>query len=220
MKAFSAATLIIAVGCGGITSIDDGADAATSAAPEQQLSGLLPTWCPQICAKLSQCNSARVDVTCVNDCSQAMSNEFLGRGSSCAQLGLDFVTCVDHATCSDLANAQICEPNATTLNATCGTNSTSPPPTANSTGSTVTCQTATVSVPSANAAVGATVCDSTETDCSDRHTYRITCTNQGNDSISCECYLDNSAQMSFTTTGTNCPTNAVVNSACEWQLVQ
>lgn len=220
MKTFLAATLIMASACGGTTSLDDG-DAATAAPAEQRLRTLLPAWCPLICSKLTQCQSPGVDTNCQAQCSQFVTEEYLGQGDACAQLGLDFVNCVDSASCADLASSSNCAPDSSKRSAVCSSytsDSSQAAPGPDTSAPTVTCQSGGGLATTSPVPVGSLVCDTTRTQCSDGHTYHVACINQGDGIVACSCYLDGLLQTTFPVGGTGCPVSSVVSSYCGWQL--
>ena len=214
MRSLIFGTLIITCGCGGSV------DTPASVKPEQQLTSLVPTWCPQICAKLSQCMASGTDTGCATDCTDDLNREFIGHGDACAQFGLDLVSCLNNASCNDIANnSQICDPNATAEAVACGSGAGSDASAgANPTGPAVSCQSGGGLATAGNVPIGSIICDNSYTACSDGHTYEFSCVNQGNNQLGCTCYLDSTSQATFITTGTTCPSVQIVDAACGWQL--
>ena len=223
--------VIVTSGCGGSVELSvigdtpDGGQAAggstatNGAPPEQKLSSLLADWCPQICAKLIQCLTPGIDSTCETDCNSAIKREFLGRGDACAQYGLDFVNCLNSASCNQVNNDQVCDPYTPAEGIACGSGTgVNPPPSTNPPMPAVTCQSQSGLAAAGNPPIGSTVCDNSYSDCNDGHTYRFSCVNQGNNQLGCTCYWDGAPQTPFVTSGTGCPPMQAMDTACGWQL--
>lgn len=231
MKALILAICVATISCGGAIETSNNSDAGpsgtlsgdTSSAtpPEQQLSTSLLTWCTQICTKLVQCQAPGTDSTCGSECTKTVGNAFPGRGDTCAQFGLDFINCLNNASCTDLANTneKVCDPTSTAASVACGSGATdAAAPGPNPTSTAVNCQSGSGMASAGSPPIGATVCQNTSSGCTDGHTYGVNCLNEGNNQLACTCFLDGSSEYAFTTTGTSCPNVQVVNSACGWQL--
>ena len=189
---------------------------------EQQLSTSLPSWCPQICAKMLQCQAPGTDSNCVSDCTSTVTKEFIGHGNTCAQYGLNLMNCLNGATCSDLTGQNsVCNPNTTAQEIACGNGDldasvpdASPPPYP-----VVTCQSGSgMATGGGPVPIGATVCQNNVTGCTDGHSYSLDCINAGNNQLTCTCYRDGAMGVTFGTGGTSCPYVSLVNAYCGWQL--
>ncbi len=220
---------IVVFGCGGnvdMTAIADasqngGASGASSPTPpEQQLRNSLASLCSQVCSKLMQCPEGYGNQDCKAGCIDSISQEFLGRGDTCAKAGLDFMACVNGASCSDLDNnPNVCNIDAA-LSACSSPNAVDAgPPNSNSTAATVTCRLGTGSASVGGTPVGSVVCENSASDCSDGHTYSFTCTSTTSGLNNCVCYLDGQMGNTFSASGVACPDVDLVNTACGWHLV-
>jgi hypothetical protein len=195
---------------------------ATSA--QQQLGTKLQTWCPEICQTLSQCPQGScscqgdvcscVDVpdpaTCPAECQSAVSEEFLGHGEACAELGLTYVDCLSAMACQILSgSSSACVPDGSVQATVC-----SPPPPAGG----VNCgQGWGTGVSEPVTTPGALVCEQQWEACSDGHVYRVSCYYAGAGQLSCSCLVDGVAQRGFASSA-SCPPSQEVNAACGWQL--
>ncbi len=222
---------VLTLGCGGtidLSNSDAGTNGSrggvtpTAPAPEQQVSTSLPSWCPQICAKLLQCQSPGTDSNCVSDCNSTVSKEFLGHGNTCAQFGLNFMNCLNSATCSELNNPNgMCNIGTTAEEVACGYGDldasvpdANPPPYP-----VVTCQSGSgLASGGGNVPIGATVCQNNVNGCTDGHSYSIDCVYEGNNQSTCTCYRDGSTGATFSTGGASCPYVGLINTYCGWQL--
>ena len=241
MKQLILVVYVTIVGCGGVTEMSNNGDAgpggtSSATSPEQQLSASLSSWCPQICAKLIQCQAPGIDSTCVSECNDSVGKDFLGRGDACAQYALNFMNCLNSASCADLANGNsgACDLSSSASDNACGrlttypdmptSNATVPDasaPTSNPTGPIVSCQSGSGMSSVGSPPIGATVCQNNLSGCTDGHTYGVTCSNAGNNQLTCACYRDGlAAQVSFDVAGSSCPSVQIVNSACGWQLAR
>ena len=224
---------LLIVGCGGtieLSSGDAGTDGTrgggttTAPPPEQQLSTSLPSWCTQICAKMVQCQTPGTDSTCATECNTATSNWFSGHGNACAQLGLDFMNCLNNSTCSDLSNGSTaCNPNTTAAQVACGTGDVDASVSVNDSGAPpytlVTCQSGSgMGIAGGSIPIGATVCQSNANNCTDGYSYSIDCVYAGNNQSTCTCYRDGVMGVTFSTSGTSCPNVTLTNAYCGWQL--
>ncbi len=223
---------LFVLACSGAT--DGGSPCLSS---EQQLGNSLPTWCPEICTKLVQCNAESSQSSCESDCHKDVASEFLGKGNACAQLGLDFMSCASGSSCDALLQNKLspCLPSNDAIDSACpGDSSTTPLPPANTTGSTpppdggnstvpdptsggVTCSSGAHMIASI-AAPGNMVCDAERTDCSDGNSYRVTCIYQASGTETCTCFPDGLSRGPFDYSGTYCPDVTVINSMCGWNL--
>ena len=221
------ATCLSLFGCGAITDITAISDAGSG---EQQLTGSLSTWCDQVCTKLNQCDPNTSSSKCPLDCSRDISREFLGHGDVCAQIGVDVMKCALAATCADIVASSLgdlCFTNPAAQSAACGSVTNAPPanttsPGPNPTQPVVACRSGAGMGSAGNVPIGSLICSNSASDCSDTHSYEVSCTNVGNALMTCTCIRDGLNQSTFNATydasGLGCPNVQIVNVACGWQL--
>jgi hypothetical protein len=226
MKSLIVLINVVVLGCGGnvdMTAITDGSQDGGipgTISPEQQLRNSLASWCAQVCSKLTQCPALHGYPNCEGECSDSISNEFLGRGDTCAKAGLDFMACLIGASCSDLDNnPNVCDIDAA-LSACSSPNAVDAgPPNTSSTAATVACRSSAGSASTGITAVGSVVCENFASDCSDGHTYSFACTSTASGLNSCVCYVDGQMGNTFSASGVACPDVDLVNTACGWHLL-
>jgi hypothetical protein len=153
-------------------------------------------------------------VTCSAECRDAMSEQFLGHGEPCAQLGLTYVACLSAVTCDALTASG--DPPCVPDYAAC--EPTAQPPSAG-----IVCPGGSGAAVGGGTGItpGTLVCELQRDGCSDGHAYRVSCTYLGPaQQVSCSCYLDGLPQTSFlwTAGGSYCPLVQDVNNGCGWQL--
>ncbi len=191
---------------------------------EQTLGTTLQTWCPEICQTLAECPpvpcSCQGDVcscvdvpdpvTCSAECQSGMTDEFLGHGEACAELGIAYLGCISAMACQALTGSTPpCAPDSSVQAAAC-----SPPPPAGS----VSCPQGWGTGSSGPSTTpGALVCEEQWEACTDGHVYRISCYSTGSAELSCSCLVDGVVKGGFAASG-SCPLLGGVNAGCGWQL--
>jgi hypothetical protein len=187
-------------------------------AAEQQIVDSLQTWTAQSCAKLFTCTSVGDSVTCQAGLAVGVSAVFLGKGDACAQLGLDYMNCLDGLACNQMVAGAVgpCMPDSQQLALSCaaGSSTTTSEPGA----PLVNCTSADMQAADSTD-VGAIVCNSKVSDCDDGHAYSLLCIYQGPGVSVCACSQDGSFKSVFTTDVSQCPSVDIVNGACGWNLV-
>ena len=189
-----------------------------SGAAEQQLVDSLQTWTAQSCAKLSSCSAVGDSVTCQAGIAVGVSALFVGKGEACAQLGLEYMNCLDSLACDQMVAGAVgsCMPDSQKLAVSCATGSSTT--TSDPGAPLVNCTAADVYVADGSD-VGAIVCNSKVSNCDDGHAYSLLCIYQGPGESICTCSQDGSFKSVFTTDVAQCPSVDIVNAACGWNLV-
>lgn len=225
--------------------------ASDNQTPEEKLSAELSARCTSICSWATQCTPPPCDCTgdscgctqkidastCPADCEKSLG-AYSGKGDVCANAGLTILTCLSGASCANIFQSSLCQPDDATR-AACASDSSSSAPGvdstssgvagsastgsggASSTGAAVTCQSGSGAgvAGSANNAGSFVSCEQTYADCSDGHSYDAICVVNMQNASACSCFVDNTAQITFTPSVT-CPDLAEINARCGWSLHQ
>lgn len=188
-----------------------------SGAAEQQIVDSLQTFTSQNCAKLSSCSAVGDSVTCQAGIAVGVSAIFLGKGEACAQLGLEYMNCLDSLACDQMVAGAVgtCMPDSQKLAASCATGSSTT--TSDPTAQLINCTSADVSAADSSE-VGAIVCNAKVSNCDDGHAYSLMCIYQAPGTSICACSQDGSFKSVFTTDVSQCPSVDIVNAACAWNL--
>jgi len=182
-------------------------------AAEQQIVDSLQRWTAQSCAKLSSCSAVGDSVTCQAEIAVGVSAIFLGKGEACAQLGLEYMSCMDSLACDQMVAGAVgtCMPDSQKLAASCamGSSTTTSDPGA----ALVNCTSGEASSLESSD-VGAIVCNTKVSNCDDGHAYSLLCIYQAPGVSMCACSQDGSFRSVFTTDVSECPSVDIVNAAC------
>ena len=189
-----------------------------SGAAEQQIADSLQTWTEQSCTKLSSCSAVGDSATCQAGIAIGVSAIFLGKGEACAQLGLEYMNCLDSLACDQMVAGAVgsCMPDSQKLAVSCAMGSST---TTSDPGAALVNCTSGDAYAADGSDVGATVCNSKDSDCDDGHTYSLLCIYQAPGASICTCSQDGSFKSVFTTDVSQCPSVDIVNAACGWNLV-
>lgn len=188
-----------------------------SGAAEQQIVDSLQTWTAQSCTKLSSCSAVGDSATCQAGIAIGVSAIFLGKGEACAQLGLDYMNCLESLACDQMVEGAVgtCMPDSQKLAVSCttGVSTTTLDPGA----ALVNC--AAADAYSADGTdVGAILCNSKVSDCDDGRAYSLMCIYQAPGASICACSQDGAFKSVFATDVSQCPSVDIVNAACGWNL--
>jgi hypothetical protein len=203
MKRILLALLLpVATGC----LIDNDLAEHDDVSAETRISNEKDDWCAAACEKLSGCDGEAVTGDCPAECRSYLEKEFLDHGEACAQAGVEFMECIENATCQNLMVPDSCALSQA-QEAACDEDDTPPTP-----GGPVNCN----GHSSQGIAPGATTfeCGTEATDCSDGHTYSSHCVEGTDGHGECTCSIDGNITSSFELAELVCPTEAAVVTAC------
>jgi len=236
---------LTAGGCAGKNTV-----AGTEKTEAEQLESSIPGWCASTCQRISRCGGdVEVDPSCPSQCQREMGR-YTNGVARCVELGEKFKDCVDGLTCKDFdenaecvlseANEQLCPENDSSIDVggsdptgpvsgpvigSGGTVSSGGAPTVGGgapTSGPVRCNGnyGTGGGASGESPSSAVTCEEGFMGCDDGHEYSWVCARGSEGQVGCTCFVDSEVTGGFDPGASDCPTHAVVNLGCHWNLLQ
>ena len=207
---------------------NDIADDGESGSAEARVAAKSADFCTAQCERLSQCDIDGLvgdPEQCIVGCQELFEEEFLHLGEACAEAGERYMGCISRSTCDDFANnSKICELSDAEEDA-CdegdmppmggGGVPTEAPP--SDTGGPAICG-AGVGGGSAPGA-GTFSCNTGWEDCSDGHTYSLSCIESEQGPPACTCFFDGNQTGIFSLVDLSCPSDSDAKVACGFWVV-
>jgi hypothetical protein len=208
---------------------NDIADDGESGSAEARVAAKAGDFCAAQCDRLGRCDIEGLvpDEDCVSSCQHVFEEEFFDRGEACAAAAERYMGCISQSTCEDFADdVQICELSDAEEEA-CdeggeppmggGIEDPEPGSPAGNGGGPALC----VTSYSTGAAPGASTfsCDYGWEECTDDHSYSLSCVENEQGPPTCTCFFDGAQTAIFNLVELTCPSESDIKVACGFWVV-
>ncbi len=212
---------------------NDIADDGESGSAEARVAAKSGDFCESTCTRLGLCEIEGLvgdEDECISECGELFEEEFLHRGEACAAAGERFMGCISQSTCEDYASGEHpCELSDAEEDAC---ESPDDPPSSGSGGGVSTPTTGTPPLDgegpvicsgsvSGGPAPGAEsfACDMSWQDCTDDHSYAVSCSESPQGPPLCTCSIDGTPIGTFDLVELTCPSHSDIEVGCGFWLV-
>jgi hypothetical protein len=212
---------------------NDIADDGESGSAEARVAAKSGDFCESTCTRLGLCEIEGLvgdAIECISECEELFEEEFLHRGEACAAAGERFMSCISQSTCEDFASTgKTCELSDAEEDAC---DKSDEPPSSGSGGSPTNPLPGSAPIDGAGPAIcsgslsggpapGAEsfACDTSWEDCTDGHSYAVSCSESAEGPPLCTCSIDGTPTGTFDLVELSCPSQSDMNVGCGFWIV-